>query len=779
MSRARLIVLLLVLALFAAACGGAAAPAIEAEAPAAEVELTSPVDGVNAGDQASAEEEMAEEPMVEEPAEEAPAETAVPGEAVFAEDETELEAEEEALAEEEPAAEAPVEESEAGAGGASDAAPTATALPTERSGGEGDSAGDVPPTALPVPDPTVAPAPIREPVLVVEPRIIEFEWPSEMRLGDTEALRLALIPSADGYVAIAESDEYVIGSEPIDIPQREGYVLDGIARLDSTVFNLAPGNAQVQPIFAQEPVTWRWTLDPQRSGNHTLTLTLTLRWTPVDGGPPIERALWSQNLDVRVRSLFGLSTQQARQVGWLSMGLAGLFSLPLLGLVWRERQATRAARLAAREPGHIPPPLPPNPALDIAMPPGRRLGEEERRLLQSLYRPYKRLAVQAEYVSGYSGARIYLASPVRSDGRPDAPAITKIGPRENIVAEYGNYERYVKHTLPPVTARISAPPVLFPDGSLGAMRYTFVGAPGQPPQSLRAVSVDEPPEVLAGHLRQLFDTFAPQWWLQQRPITFKAAQVYGRLLPVRYVVRPTRASATAALNNATTGDVVRAGAVLAEERDGDWVTLTVDGGGVPLRLRYAATDALPRAEGYEVLARDVDLLHGLARGLALPPGTVDPIGALDSQRNRVLSGMESVIHGDLNLDNVLIGPGGQVWLIDFAETREGPAVFDFVRLGVELAAHALLPRVTSDKDAALAAMLASATAPNDPQLAALWPVWSAVRSMGQRVQYSPDDPSGWQVGLYFAALGTLKFRNLDRRQKALMFALAGYLAARF
>ena len=46
----------------------------------------------------------------------------------------------------------------------------------------------------------------------------------------------------------------------------------------------------------------------------------------------------------------------------------------------------------------------------------------------------------------------------------------------------------------------------------------------------------------------------------------------------------------------------------------------------------------------------------------------------------------SIIHGDLNLENVLIGPGGMVWLIDFATTREGHPLMDFAHLEAEIIA---------------------------------------------------------------------------------------------
>ena len=66
-------------------------------------------------------------------------------------------------------------------------------------------------------------------------------------------------------------------------------------------------------------------------------------------------------------------------------------------------------------------------------------------------------------------------------------------------------------------------------------------------------------------------------------------------------------------------------------------------------------------------------------------GLPDPSGALTCPCWRAsIAGTHSTIHGDLNLENVLVGPGEFVWLIDFAQTRDGHPLFDFAHLEAEL-----------------------------------------------------------------------------------------------
>ena len=67
----------------------------------------------------------------------------------------------------------------------------------------------------------------------------------------------------------------------------------------------------------------------------------------------------------------------------------------------------------------------------------------------------------------------------------------------------------------------------------------------------------------------------------------------------------------------------------------------------------------------------------------------DPLPRLAELLSTPLHGTQSIIHGDLNLENILIGPGRLVWLIDFAQTREGHALLDFAHLEAEIIGQVL------------------------------------------------------------------------------------------
>ena len=272
-----------------------------------------------------------------------------------------------------------------------------------------------------------------------------------MRLGDSDVVRLSLIPSKDGYVVTTEFPEHQTVTNTVRVERPGGYELSAVARLDGVGFVISPQEEQARGLPIGEVVTWRWTLSPRAPGQQRLNLGLLLRWTPSPGasGPFRESEVFSKSLDVRVASFFGLTQAQALTTGLIGLIFGG--SLSLAALTYRVR-LPRAILQA----------FTPNASLVVEPHPTINLSPRDRSLLQVLFRRYARVVVETEFRSGYSGARTFLALPIRADGRADAHTIVKIGERESIRREFENYETFVKDTLPPITARIQEPPVILP-----------------------------------------------------------------------------------------------------------------------------------------------------------------------------------------------------------------------------------------------------------------------------------------------------------------------------
>ncbi|MCI0578952.1 MAG: hypothetical protein L0332_35195, partial [Chloroflexi bacterium] len=250
-------------------------------------------------------------------------------------------------------------------------------------------------TAAPVQTPLVtpsAPLPFR-PSLPAEERIAEVEWPPRLRLGESDVVRLSLVPGQEGYVLRTDFPGHRTVTTTVELEQQPGYDLAAVARLDGVGFALSPEGEQTQHLRPGEPVEWLWSVSPERTGQQRLSLTLSLRWLPQPGNPNPERqaVVLARGLNVQVAALLGLTTEQAMMGGIVGLLLGIALNLPLV----RARQAGRAAVVAR----------PANEALAIEPHPGIRLAPAEQALLQALFHAYARLALEVEFRSGYSGAR--------------------------------------------------------------------------------------------------------------------------------------------------------------------------------------------------------------------------------------------------------------------------------------------------------------------------------------------------------------------------------------
>ena len=753
-----------------------AAPASEIEAPAAEEE------SAEEGEAESEEEEAAvDAPAEEAPAEEAPAEEADAEEEPL--DDAEAEFEEEEAAEEAPAEEAPAEDA-----------------PAEEADAEEEPLDDVaatpaPATATLAPIATTirvtpSPGPVT-PTPILEERLVELEWPSWMRLGDSDLVRLSLIPAEEGYVVTTEFEEHDIVTESVEVKIDPGYDLFGVARLDSTKFDVSPSAQQEQPITLGQEVTWRWTISPHNAGQHRMAVQLLLRWVPQDrdSGQVRESTIYDKGLTVDVSSFLGLTIQQATASGMAGLVLGSSLTLPLALYVLRPRRRLLFQAVA------------PNKSLVIEQNPTIDLSPQEESLLQALFHSYARLTLKAEFRSGYSGARIFLILPVREGGRADAFTIAKLGESTDIEQEFYNYETFVKHTLPPITARILDQPITLssvtgkrfllsagpltkrfvaPADDLAALRYTFIGEAGRMPTSLRqALLADPKPELL----ERLFLTFGPNWWMQRRPYTFQLAQEYDRMLPSHYMLEPAEADEPQgtldghnppAAHSLQIGEVVTLRHLKVVERREDHGYLSLRGqiipGNPPLRLRLympnktqLRTLSDPDGTTVRVTATRESLLRDFVSGFNLY-GLPDPLPRVRTLFNEQLFGTQSPIHGDLNLENVLIGLGDFVWLIDFALTREGHPLYDFAHLEANIIAHVLAPRTPS-----AAAYLELLRSNNNPLLTTL-------HSIAARCLFNPNQVREYHLALFATCIGALKYRNLDGYQKHLLYLTAAYVA---
>jgi hypothetical protein len=605
------------------------------------------------------------------------------------------------------------------------------------------------------------------PISQSEDHIVQVEWPVKIRLGESDVVQLKLISSMQGYVIITEYPEHQVVTQTVTVLRSPGFELFAVARLDGVGFELSPAGEQSQYILEERDYIWQWSLTPRQSGDHRLSVNLIFRWIPVNRTelPVREVVAYSRALDVKVISFMGLSRSQAMATGWFTLLLGSGLSFLAITIRPRRDQLFPAMELHS-----------PNQELSVELTKGLHLSRDERSLLQSLFSRYARLIIEQEFQSGYSGARTFLILPVRSDGRNDAYTIAKIGERQAILKEYQNYETFVKDTLPPMTARIQRPPVstkAVQGLRLAGIQYTFIGEPGRPPVSVHK-HLSEKPD--AGFVNKLLNTFGPNWWLQRKPYTFRIAAEYDRVLPTHLVIEPEEGKGVELDGhlqpdeiNLRLGQLVtlRNFAISEKRLDGKSQSLTgySDKGRSPLRVRWLSPNQYEGASG-RIIANRQSLLESFVQGYPLY-GLADPLDRVTHILTKTIIGSQSILHGDLNLENILVGPGDMLWLIDFAQTREGHTLFDFSHLGAEIIAHLASELIDEPKEF-LSVLQHAPKYKHHPLNIML----ENLEMNSSRLIFNPREIWEYRLTLALSCLGALKFFNLSSKSKHFLYLAA-------
>ncbi len=449
---------------------------------------------------------------------------------------------------------------------------------------------------------------------------------------------------------------------------------------------------------------------------------------------------------------------------------------------------------------------PQQPLVPIRVREGVGLSAMEIGVLQQMFRGYEHVVIERRLEGGYSDATVLVASPYRADGRPDASVVVKLDERQAILYEKMRYDSFVRDTLPPATARVLDNPIVPDRSPLGGLKYTFLRNPSETgPVDLAAYARERGPEALGHFLWDgLYRVFRETWWSQRHAYRFAGWQEYEMVLPPALVVEVGEGLPTPRQKLLPMGQWSRRGRFAYQE------VVSLEGFTVhyvyPTRqavqlVAGAGPEAFNRASKVEVRGIDLssgrfyrgavidrlvgrvlytrdDLLHQQVAALepdfdptgermpehpAFPALLPNPLRRYLNLLQRPISGSLSIIHGDLHLRNILVGPGDNAWLIDFAWTREGHTLFDWAVLETSLLIEVVAPAIEGEGWEAvwpvvrlLAEMGGAEDAPPGrmPVERALQPI-ATVR---QIVAECLADPEDW--GEYFVALGLCALRGL-------------------
>ncbi|MCI0714082.1 MAG: phosphotransferase [Chloroflexi bacterium] len=361
------------------------------------------------------------------------------------------------------------------------------------------------------------------------------------------------------------------------------------------------------------------------------------------------------------------------------------------------------------------------------------LSDEERLVIERMFRQHSRVIIERELSGGFTGARLLVVEPHQVNWS-EARVVVKIADRNSILHEQHHYEVYVKDTFPPTHAHLKSNPSLPEESTLGGLKYSLVTPNNRTdPVDLRAYANEVSPRELGNLIfDSIYKVYEKPLWQRHDRFRFGVWREYEHVLPAALEVEFLD------LKAADSGEVLEPLGPWSRDELIETGQIVVLRDFVVNKIRYkegrmqltagSAPEAVNRSskvevsdvgqlikqfrrgEVIEVLVAQVrrqrkDMLRDYVLQLD-PPFNVDeetipdvlgdlpnPLFYVNEFLKRNVRGYLSLIHGDLHLGNILVGPAGDAWMIDFALVREGHALFDWAVLEISVLTTVVAPLI--------------------------------------------------------------------------------------
>jgi hypothetical protein len=446
------------------------------------------------------------------------------------------------------------------------------------------------------------------------------------------------------------------------------------------------------------------------------------------------------------------------------------------------------------------------------------LPPEIEQVLTTMFATYRRIIIRKEFGGGFSGGRVLEIQPITANGTPELPVVVKLAMTSLIQKEWQAYRQHIHRRLPYV-AEIRAEPMVLPEIGWGGLRYTLMGG-----NTFEVVSLsdychraDTTVENMAQAFTRLLKIMRQLWRYDYIDSNFCLRPSYNHLLPVHFLVegQPARSTEQAVLitpeNDSVptlnVGDRVCVSGFALSKANPITGTMTLtypQARSNPFAFyvrcktqpfetvaAYQINQIIETFEGEIIETRAGRLQAELRRifGDSVDPtgpmvslpaaGEVvlpNPLRALETLLNSTCDIRVASVHGDFNLENILIEPEtGLISLIDFADAREDHVLHDLLRLETEVMTK-LVPEILLRHDLPPVSTLAGLywhlhrlnfeverVQPTllHPDLKKAWTLLSLIRQTVREYLLEPDDITEYYRGLILYLVGALKFKNLN------------------
>jgi hypothetical protein len=174
---------------------------------------------------------------------------------------------------------------------------------------------------------------------IPERRLMTVEWPSRVRVGDSDLVRLTLEVDEKGNITpTVEVSGNQVKGETVLIPNLyETHNILAEARLEMTGIEFTPQGEVSEPLQPGRTVKYYWSLQPGQVGTYRGAVWLHLRLIPFDDNAQESRMLLSvQKIEIEAVNFLGLGGVAARLVGGVGTVVGSLLGLDnLIGWGWK------------------------------------------------------------------------------------------------------------------------------------------------------------------------------------------------------------------------------------------------------------------------------------------------------------------------------------------------------------------------------------------------------------------------------------------------------------
>lgn len=214
-----------------------------------------------------------------------------------------------------------------------------------------DTSAGEPPFAQPSSIPTfVTPGVPPQPALP-ERRRLTLEFPPQIRLGDSELVRLTLeVDDLGNLTPTAEIEGHVVTGEVVEIPNLyESHHVVAEARFDLAGMEVRPADLISEPLAQGNRAEFYWSIRPQGTGQYRGTIWLYVRFVEKETGEESRKTLSAQIVEMEAVNFLGMSGGVARATGVVGSVLGTILGFPFLEeivkLLFKGRNKTKSPKI--------------------------------------------------------------------------------------------------------------------------------------------------------------------------------------------------------------------------------------------------------------------------------------------------------------------------------------------------------------------------------------------------------------------------------------------------